>query len=170
MLNDVVPSMRDWIRIGNQPKRTPPNTLDLYVLGASNLACRVGFLRVWLNGKLVPEAPTTINAPDSHTKWRDKDGSRTIKGQFILNVGTMYKIKDHVLIELWQTRSERESQYVLLGQCRIKDGAAPQPRPLTESTCHSEQVRHNLRRFHHEFREACVFTFHLVSATRGRLT
>ena len=68
VLNDVVPSMRDWIRIGNQPKRTPPNTLDLYVLGASNLACRVGFLRVWLNGKLVPEAPTTINAPDSHTR------------------------------------------------------------------------------------------------------
>ena len=146
VLNDVVPSMRDWIRIGNQPKRTPPNTLDLYVLGASNLARRVGFLRVWLNGKLVPEAPTTINAPDSHTKWRDKDGSRTIKGRFILNVGTMYKIKDHVLIELWQTRSERESQYVLLGQCRIKDGMlrSPPPHridmPLRASATQSEEV------------------------------
>ena len=58
----------------------------------------------------------------------------------------MYKIKDHVLIELWQTRSERESQYVLLGQCRIKDGMlrSPPPHridmPLRASATQSEEV------------------------------
>ena len=129
VLKDVVPSMRDWIRIGNQPKCTPPNTLDLYVLGTSNLACRVGFLRVWLNGRLVPEAQTTIDASDSRVKCRDKDSSRTIKGQFTLTVGSKYKIKDHLLIELWQTQNERERQYVLLGQCRIKNGMLRSPPP-----------------------------------------
>ena len=52
--------------------------------------------------------------------------------------------KDHVLIELWQTRSRGESMRAL-GQCRIKDGISqPAPHridmPLRASAAQSEEV------------------------------